>query len=367
MADISKIQLPSGGTYNIKDANSIHAPSSPTSGDVLSYNGSAWVASANAGGNVFLIELNEVGYPLTSASDILQAISDGKALLCIQPNNGAIYPVGIADEYEEGNLEFNYFVTSASGGYIEEVWFWTDDGEWETESVLVDFDDTGAVKYSERQDLTDSQMIVARENIGAFAEPENPTTGDVLLFQQTGWEPTSPSVFAEIRVFHIENNNMPASSMTYNVVHEWLLSGLKPYFALTSDKTTWNCVGASSSGSPNTVTLSFLEIARNGAASATLTIHAYSITSATGATWTKTDTTCTLDVSDVLRAPSNPSAGDVLTYSNGSWVALAPNCPVYIGTTAPSGAVTGTLWLDTSDDESVSTSVSAVEDLAGGA
>jgi len=367
MADISKIQLPSGGTYDIKDAKSIHAPSSASSGDVLSYNGSTWVASATAGGNIFLIELNEVGYPVTSASDIIQAISDGKALLCIQPNNGAIYPVGIADEYEEGNLEFNYFVMSATdGGYMEEVWYWNEDGEWDTESFLVDFGDTGAVKYTEAQELTDSQKVVARGNIGAFAEPDSPTTGDVLLFQQTGWEPTSPNVFAEMRVFHIGSNNMP-SNMTYTVVHDWLTSGYKPIFAHTADRGVWNCVGASSSGTPNVCTLSFLEITRTGANSATLAIHEYSISSASGATWTKTDTTCVLDLSDVLRAPSNPSNGDVLTYSNGSWVAMAPGVNVYIGTTPPSGATTGTLWLDTSDDESLSTSVSAVEDLAGGA
>lgn len=51
MADISKIKLPDNTELNFKDAqarqdlaNKITAPSSPSSGQFLVYNGTAWVA-----------------------------------------------------------------------------------------------------------------------------------------------------------------------------------------------------------------------------------------------------------------------------------------------------------------------------------
>lgn len=51
MADISKIKLPDNTEVNFKDAqarldlaNKITAPSSPSSGQFLVYNGTAWVA-----------------------------------------------------------------------------------------------------------------------------------------------------------------------------------------------------------------------------------------------------------------------------------------------------------------------------------
>jgi len=68
-----------------------------------------------------------------------------------------------------------------------------------------------------------------------------------------------------------------------------------------------------------------------------------------------------------ISAPANPSNGDILTWNGTAWVATAPSGgSIYISDTAPVGVPTGTLWLDTSDDVSLSSSVSSVEELAGG-
>ena len=211
MADISKIQLPSGGTYNIKDASSIHAPSSPSAGDVLTWSGSAWTASQPSS-DIYYIDTDSSHIPTNSIDDIKAAINSGKTIIV---RSSGTYSYFI---YEKKIVEST---TVLMGGRVE--------------------------RYS------------------------------------------SSTILLETRTFQ----------------HD-------------------------------------------------------------GTSWTVLRTTTQLP-KDVIAAPSSPTSGDVLTYNNGSWVAMAPGVNVYIGTTAPSGATTGTLWLDTSDDESLSTSVSSVEELAGGA
>lgn len=83
MADISKITLPSGTSYNIKDATArsdlagkISAPSSPTSGDILTFNGTTWVADDPPPG-AFIAT-----YGTTTAADIYAAHQAGYVCVC---------------------------------------------------------------------------------------------------------------------------------------------------------------------------------------------------------------------------------------------------------------------------------------------
>jgi len=90
MADISKITLPSGTSYNIKDATArsglsgkIDAPSSPSSGDVLTYNGSAWVADEAPKG-IFIAT-----YGTTTAAQVEAAYQAG--MMCIVEYSDRVY------------------------------------------------------------------------------------------------------------------------------------------------------------------------------------------------------------------------------------------------------------------------------------
>ena len=322
MADISKIQLPSGGTYNIKDASSIHAPSSPSSGDVLAYNGSAWVASANAGG-VFVIHIVG-GVPTENYDDIVAAYNAGKAFICIDvsaPNAGDVgaWPVVYMDEWISGKLEFWY----------------------RTSSIILE-------ENAEAYEISIWEMKCKKTSDDWFSEGTNytvPLTGNSY-------------------VFVLDSNDLPTEDLgtTLNIIDR---DG--PMFALKANSggpDLMQCI--SYSHTLTSATLRFIEFGYVDEDGLEIIVYTYSVNS--NDVWSVSDTYFSIG-SDVIYAPDSPSDGDVLVYdgTEGSWVAMAPGVNVYIGTTAPSGATTGTLWLDTSDDESLSTSVSSVEELAGGA
>ena len=59
---IDKISY-NGDTYILQDSDAIPAPSSASSGNVLTYNGSAWVASAPSGTTIYISDTAPTGVP----------------------------------------------------------------------------------------------------------------------------------------------------------------------------------------------------------------------------------------------------------------------------------------------------------------
>ena len=83
MPEISKITLPSGTSYDIKDATArsdlsgkISAPTSPSSGDILTYNGTAWVADDPPAGVFYAT------FGTTTSAEVEAAYQAGKSVLC---------------------------------------------------------------------------------------------------------------------------------------------------------------------------------------------------------------------------------------------------------------------------------------------
>ena len=83
MPDISKITTPNGTVYDLKDAaarsdllNKITAPSAPSSGNILAYDGSSWIAEEPPEGT-FMAIYDPATYSTTYA-EIKAAYDAGK-------------------------------------------------------------------------------------------------------------------------------------------------------------------------------------------------------------------------------------------------------------------------------------------------
>ena len=178
------------------DLGVIAAPSSPSNGNVLTYNGSAWVAAAPSGGTT---EVAWVTYGTTQNSEIETAYQAGKLVAC--KYNGYVYTL----VYRESSTSHGFAaVVDDTAHYIK-----CSSNTWAADSTATiplaassnpQNLGTAAKGTSTRYARQDHvHKMPSASDVGAIAAPASPSNGDYLKYNGSAWAagsgPSVPSAY----------------------------------------------------------------------------------------------------------------------------------------------------------------------------
>jgi len=210
------------------DVGAIPAPASPTSGDVLTYNGTAWAADALPS-DVFIAK-----YGVTTSAEIYAAFQAGKMCFCqydLDVNNHYLYCL----RYVGSSTYFTFFNVnpSAVGTYTcnNDVWSSSSSqfapissptfsgtptaptataGTNTTQIATTAFVKTAVDNYTAPVTSVNSQtgdvslsIPSTAADVGAIAAPSSPSSGDILTYNGTAW--AADALPSDVAVFTSSN------------------------------------------------------------------------------------------------------------------------------------------------------------------